>query len=99
MFSNIYKTKSAEKVVTSISGGREHYPARDSVKPVGTYQYSLRPGDNFYVLSQEIFGDDSFWWVLDDLNPPKDVFDYETGETVVLPKNIVAENRTKKRIF
>lgn len=98
MFSNIYKTKDAQ-IVTDVSRGRAHYPAREPVKPNGTYEYELRPGENLYVLSSYIFADDAYWWVLDDLNPPKDAFDYETGDTVMLPKNVVTENRNKKRIF
>lgn len=98
MVSNIYKTK--EGLITSdISGGRQHYPAREAVMPVETYEYELRRGDNFYTLASRIFSDDLDWWVLADLNPPKDAFNYEVGGTVLLPKNIVTENRNKKRIF
>ena len=98
MFSNFYKTKEG-LIVTEISGGRQHFPAREPVKAVETYEYSMQAGDNFHSLSAQIFSDDAYWWVLDDLNAPKDAFHYQIDDVVLLPKNIVAENRNKKRIF
>lgn len=98
MFSNIYKTKEG-LIVTEISGGRAHYPAREPVKAVETYDYAMQAGDNFHTLSANIFSDDLYWWVLDDLNKPKDAFEYQIDDVILLPKNIVAENRNKKRIF
>jgi hypothetical protein len=97
MFSNSYKTKEGT-IISSISGGRAHFPAREPLNSV-SYTYTLLPGDNFYTLAANIFSDDSFWWVLDDMNTPKDVFLYETGAVITLPKNIVAGDRNKKRIF
>jgi len=98
MFTNIYKIKEG-LTTTSISGGRQHFVAREPLKAVETYPYEITFGDNFYTLSARIFQDDRYWWALDDLNKPKDAFDYALGDTLLLPKNIVAENRNKKRIF
>lgn len=99
MLTNIYSNKSSGLVVTEISGGREHFTARNLSKPVATYSYEMQYGENWYLLAAKIFADDAMWWALADLNPVKDVFSFSVGDTVLLPKNIVSITKNKKGIF
>lgn len=94
----IYSTKE-RLVLTTISAGREHFTHRDLLTSYDTYDYSVSYGDNFYWLAAAIFSDDANWWVLSDLNPPKDVFDYMPGDVIKLPNSLAQTNRGIPKFF
>lgn len=94
MITNIYNTKD-ELVATSISGGRPHFSHRLPERAVMVYPYEVRYGENYHVLSAYIFGDDRYWWVLDDLNKPKKSFEFTSGEKINLPEKMVKKQGKK----
>jgi len=85
-------------VETSISGGRKHFVHRSPVIAYKTYDYDVMEGDNMHSLAMKVFNDDSLWWVLADLNPPKDSFAYGAGDKVKLPEILVNYNKGSNRI-
>ena len=76
-------------VESSISGGRLHHTFRFLSKPIATYPYTISFGDNFHNLSSAIFGSDTYWWILQDINRPKDAFDFKIGDVINLPTELV----------
>ena len=96
MLVNIYNTKD-DLVATSISGGRPHFAHRLPERAVMVYPYEVKFGENYHVLSAYIFGDDTFWWVLDDLNKPKKAFSFKVGDKINLPDRMV--KKQGKKIF
>ena len=97
MISNKYRTQE-DLVATSISGGRPHHSYRLPVRAIKTYGYELTYGENFHSLSAVVFGTDEYWWVIDDMNKPKDAFSLQTGELVMLPTAIVKDKTGVKKI-
>jgi hypothetical protein len=95
--SNIYKSED-RTIVTTISGGREHYPYRSPQAAVDTYEYQLSFGENYHTLASQVFQDDADWWVLFDLNRTENPFGVQAGQTVNLPSEMVSLDREKIRI-
>jgi hypothetical protein len=79
MYINFYETDT-NQIATKSSRGRAHFPYRKKIASLENYEYTLSYGENFYTLSSVIFGTDKFWWVIDDINKPKDVFSYDVGD-------------------
>lgn len=98
MLTNIYTTQS-DLIATGISGQRPHFAYRKPVRAIDTYEYETTFGDNFQTLSAIIFGDDTNWWALQDMNKPIDAFSVEVGTKLKLPYNIVKEKKGVKKIF
>jgi len=98
MLTNIYRTKE-DLIATPISGNRPHFGYRLPVRAVNTYDYELTYAENYHTLSSIIFGTDEFWWVLDDMNKPKDAFSLRVGYTVKLPTSLVKNKTGVKKIF
>lgn len=98
MIINFYETKDSI-IATKSSMGRPHFPYRQKIVATENYTYSLTYGENFYTLAAVVFGTDGLWWIIADLNPPKDVFSYAVGDVVVLPGELVKDFGSTKRIF
>ena len=95
---NKYITGS-DLVSTSISGGRLHHTFRFLVQATDTYDYETSFGENFHTLSSEVFADDKDYWMLQDINPPKDAFSFNTGDIVKLPTDIVRDSIGTTKFF
>lgn len=95
---NNYTTK-LKKVVTSISGGREHFPYRQPVRSEDKYDYIIKFGDNYHLLANVVFGTDSSWWALYDLNLPKEGFSLDVGDSIKLPYSLVRNEANQTNIF
>lgn len=98
MYINFYETDT-NQIATKSSRGRVHFPYRKKIVSLENYEYTLSYGENFYTLSSVIFGTDKFWWVIADINKPKDVFSYDVGDVVNLPGELVTDFASTKRIF
>lgn len=98
MLSNKYRTRT-DLVSTSISGGRAHHSFRLPVRATSLYEYELTYGENYHTLSAIIFGTDEYWWVLADMNKPKDAFLLKAGDEVKLPDGIVKDNNGVKKFI
>jgi hypothetical protein len=84
---DFYKT--ANQVVSPLSGGRPHYQHRRRVTVVKSRKYVLHHGENPYTLAFKLFGDDRMYWLIADANPPKDPMRWEAGEVILIPEEIV----------
>lgn len=98
MIQNKYATQS-ELVTSSISGGRLHHTFRRLVKPTGVYEYETSYGENFYTLAMAITGDDSDYWMVQDINAPKDSLDFSPGDKVLLPIGLVKDSSVGSKFF
>ena len=99
MLSNDY-TLGTNKISTTISGGRVHFGYRQPIKAVDTYKYIVDIGENFHTLAMVIFGSDTDWWALQDINPPLDAFDnIVDGTTLLLPDSIVKNVGDRQKFF
>jgi hypothetical protein len=96
MVSNKYTTK-AELTTSPISGGRLIHTYRHGIEAADTYEHELEVGQGFHTLALLIFGNDEYWWTLQDLNPISDPFRFKVGTKVTLPKRFA--NNGRKRIF
>lgn len=88
-----------ELVKSSISGDRLHHTFRYLEKATETYDYELSFGENFHTLAVEVFGDQTDYWVLQDINPPKDAFGLVSGNVIKLPIDIVRNPLGTKKFF
>jgi hypothetical protein len=86
-------------VTSSISGGRLHHTFRPLQKATATYDYEVGYGENFHTLSALVFGDDAEYWVLQDINAPKDAFAFECGDKVKLPMDMVRDSVGTNKFF
>ena len=95
---NKYETNTGF-VVSNISNGRLHHTFRHLVKPTDTYDYEVGYGENFHSLAMAVFGDDADWWVLQDINAPKEAFSFEIGDVVKLPTDLVRDTTGATKFF
>lgn len=95
---NIYNT--FDSITTSkLSGGKPHFTYRSLSIPVKIYEYQMNYGDNYHSLAQAVFGSDTYWWVLQDINNLRDSFDFKVGDKVKLPEELVKTGINKKFFF
>jgi len=87
------------QIKTKLSGGRPHFKFRDNIVAVNTYPYRLNYDENPYTLSESLFGTDSYWWIIADMNKPRDPFEYEIGDTIILAEAVVENSYTKVEIL
>lgn len=95
---NQYDTKT-NTLSSSLSSGRLHYSYRPLTRAIETYEYELSYGENFHTLSAIIFGSDTYYWVLADLNPPLDAFSLKPGDVVVLPTKLANQSVDNQKFF
>ena len=50
-----------------------------------TPKYEYRPD----LVSSRFYGDPSFWWKIMEANNIKDILDFKTGLSVILPSNLL----------
>lgn len=86
-------------VESSISGGRLHHTFRFLSQALDTYPYITSFGDNFHTLSRAIFGSDTYWWILQDINKPKDAFSFKVGDNIKLPTAMVNNSIGTEKFF
>lgn len=95
---NKYSTE--QDIVTSkLSGGRYHHTFRPLVVATETYDYTIGYGDSFHKLSTPIFGSDQYWWILHDINKPRNAFKFKIGNVIKLPMDIVRDGVGVKKFF
>jgi len=86
-------------ITSSISGGRLHHSFRPLSKALETYDYEVSFGENFHTLSALIFDSDELYWMLQDINSPKDAFNFNTGEVIKLPLEMLRETTGIDKFF
>ena len=96
--SSKYASKT-ELITSSISGGRLHHSFRPLVKALETYDYATSFGENFHTLSALIFDSDELYWMLQDINPPKDAFNFSAGDIVKLPLEMLRDTTGIDKFF
>lgn len=83
---------------TKISGGRKHFTYRPLAVAHKSYRYEVIEGENYHSLAMQVFGDDALWWVIADINPAKEAFNFEVGDAILLPEVLVPYNKGENRI-
>lgn len=70
-----------------------HYPMRLPVTVTKKYSYTIKAGDTIYSLAEKVFGkgNEHLWYIIADCNAPRDIYEWETGESIFLPQEIVTE--------
>jgi hypothetical protein len=89
----------SNKKVTKLSGGRKHFSFRPLIAVDDTYVIVTKFGENPYSLAEKILKSDLFWWVISDINVSKDSFTYNSGDEIILPKNIVTDSYSTLTIW
>jgi hypothetical protein len=93
-----YFNNPENRIVTDISGGREHYTARPRYIFKNPIEYKCIFGDTFYSLSAKFIEEDKNWEILADCNKPINPFDLEPSDTINIPKSII-EIKTPEAII
>lgn len=90
-----------KNLITQFLGGKvPHYPVKDPSVTVEWYNYVIKNDENLYILAARIFGKglEHLWTYIADNNPPRLPDDWSPGDIVRLPKIIIRDSDTQKRI-
>jgi hypothetical protein len=60
-------------------------PSANDKYTVITKGYEYRPD----LLSNQAYGTPDFWWKILEVNGMKDIFEFRSGENIVIPNNIL----------
>lgn len=90
MISADYLSEGSE-VTMYTDGGAPHYHIQPRYKVLQSVDYVLKLGDTIYTLARDIFGEnkDMLWTIIADLNPHKRVEEWEVGDRILLPTEVV----------
>lgn len=93
---NTYFYSNNNLVHQYLDGKVAHYPIKDRSVVLSTYKYVLKEGENFYTIAAEIFGNDAQedWTYLADCNPIRHPDDWQAGDVVNLPLEIINDSDT-----
>lgn len=88
---NYYKDANTVKVYQK--GNVSHFYPKKRTLVTKKYQYTIQQGDTIYSLAKAVFGVDSeyLWTVIADINPIRMPDEWEAGETIWLPEEIIQD--------
>jgi len=64
---------------------KSYTPSANDKYTVITKGYEYRPD----LLSNQAYGTPDFWWKILEVNGMKDIFEFRSGENIVIPNNIL----------
>lgn len=88
-----------KQITTELSGGRKHFAYRDPFIVLSCFTQKITQGENPYTAAVSIFGSDTMWMIIGDINEPGDPFYWEGGQEMVLPEAVVSNQYEKSNIW
>jgi hypothetical protein len=80
----VYYTEN--KLLTFKTYKKKNYiPSKSDKYAVITKGYEYRPD----LMSNQAYGTPDFWWKILEVNGMKDIFEFKSGENIVIPNNIL----------
>lgn len=89
----------ARKIADSNSGGRPYFEPRRSIIVLETSERILMYGESPYSLAEELFNDQSLYWLICEVNEPRDPMSWRAGDRITLPSVVVQNSFDNKGYF
>ena len=87
------------QIKTKLSGGRPHYTFREKELVTKFSSRALEFGENPYTIALGLFGDDKKYYIITDINTPKDAMTWEANDVINEPEDMVENSYDKPRIY
>lgn len=76
----------------SLNNTGQIVPIKETYVTISSYDYTVKRGDTYYSIARNIFnGEEKFWTIIADINPPTDPDDLEIGRVIKLPSVVSIE--------
>jgi len=84
-YSNYLKTRGM-KVINQYNTPKFRFPEQQDLRNFSSIKHVWSPGDRYFKLAGEYYGDPTMWWVLALYNKKPTEFHINLGEVIYVPK-------------